>query len=173
MRVSMSTGYDPHWDDPAVDSHYLGAALTFLGTREAADRDLFQLEWGNGRIPERVVAGTYFNVITRVTNRSQYTWPALGPTRVDLSYHWLDAAGQTVVWEGERTLLNSDLRPGGIAALKQRVLAPAAAGEYTLVLEPVRENISWFSARNPDAVLRAPVKVVAGPEQLEEPGTRP
>ena len=39
-------------------------------------------------------------------------WPARGATRVALAYHWLDSAGQPVIFEGLRSALPRRRRPG-------------------------------------------------------------
>ena len=79
-------------------------------------------------------------------NQGLFPWPAAGPTPVRLSYHWIDAAGRAVVWDGQRTLLPRDVMPGGDSVTVQLAYTPpATAGTYRLRIDLVQEGVSWFS----------------------------
>jgi len=52
-----------------------------------------------------------------VTNLSSFAWPAGGTSPVRLAYHWIDLAGNTVVWDGQRSPLPADVPIGGSATL--------------------------------------------------------
>jgi len=157
--------YNASWQD----SFFAGAELTYLGTRERLDRDVFGAEWRGVRVPWRVGAGESFPVAARLANTSGATWPARGAVRVNLGYRWLDARGRAVVQEERRATLEEDVPPGAVAALRVEVLAPPEPGLYTLVLEPVYERVAWFSDRAGDAAVhRARVRVVA-PERMALP----
>ena len=82
-----------------------------------------------------------------VTNTGTATWPAGGPTPVHLSYHWFDATGQLVVWDGNRAALSSDIAPGQSAVVAITVASPPSVGLYRLRLDLVQEGVSWFSAQ--------------------------
>jgi hypothetical protein len=161
LLVRSRTGEAPSWRGSSREDFYLGAALTYLGTRADLDADLYPVEWGACQVPERLAAGETTRAITRVTNRSQATWPATGATRVTLSYHWLDASGAAVAGEGLRTYLIGDIGPGELVAMEQQVQAPAEPGMYTLALDLVRERVIWFSQRNGGNTFKARVEVVA------------
>ena len=98
LLIETSTGSIPNaaakarMKDP-VNDFYQGAGLVFLGTRSDLDRDLYTVEWGPCDFPAAAVTDESFTITTRVTNRSAEVWPASGPTRVNLSYRWLDAEG--------------------------------------------------------------------------------
>jgi len=79
-----------------------------------------------------------------VTNAGTASWTATGPQPVDLSYHWHDASGNTVVWDGLRTPLAADVAPGQSVTLQARVAAPSASGQFTLTFDLVREGVAWF-----------------------------
>src|SRR5438067_1871077 len=83
-------------------------------------------------------------VSVAVTNSGTATWTAAGPQPVDLAYHWHDAAGNTVVWDGLRTPLAADVAPGQSVTLQARVVAPSGSGQYTLTFDLVREGVAWF-----------------------------
>jgi hypothetical protein len=82
-----------------------------------------------------------------VTNTGTVTWPAAGPTPVHLSYHWLDATGRLVMWDGNRAALSSDIAPGQSAVVAITVASPPSVGPYRLRLDLVQEGVAWFSAQ--------------------------
>jgi subtilisin family serine protease len=82
-----------------------------------------------------------------VTNTGIATWPAGGLTPVHLSYHWLDATGQLVIWDGNRAALSSDMAPGQSAIVPITIASPPGVGPYRLRLDLVQEGVTWFSAQ--------------------------
>ncbi|HWM93630.1 MAG TPA: hypothetical protein VN493_22930 [Thermoanaerobaculia bacterium] len=173
MLVSSETGRIRHWtrdlppescsyfasNEKVEESFFVGAELTYLGTGEALDADLYAVRWGNTIVPERVTAGQRFKVITRLFNRSRVTWPNRGGASVRLSYHWRTPDGRAVLWEGERTELPTPVPPGGRVSVTQEVLAPEQPGTYVLELDPVFENVGWFSEQNGGATFRRQIEV--------------
>jgi len=124
------------------------AEITYLGTREQVSRpEHYRIAWESVEAPERVEPGAKFDARARVVNRGESAWEASGPLPIRLGYHWLDTAGRTVELEGRRSVLPSDVAPGDGVDVEIAVEAPAEAGRYTLVLDAIREPISWFSAR--------------------------
>jgi SpoIID/LytB domain protein len=79
-----------------------------------------------------------------VTNSGNITWSATGPNPVSLSYHLLDGQGNPVIWDGPRTPIGADLAPGASRQFTINYVAPSVAGSYTLVIDLVREGVSWF-----------------------------
>jgi len=161
LTVRTSTGEKPMWRGEGDEDFYLGAALLFLGSDSERDRDLYHVGWGEVEKIERVEAGARFQVAMEVKNASQESWPIRGATRVTMSYHWMDSAGQTVVWDGLRTPLPAELAPGESVTVVQQVLAPATPGDHTLTLDLVREQVAWFSDRNADTSVSWSVEVVS------------
>ena len=85
----------------------------------------------------------------KVTNRGYLTWPSvasdpLHPVRI--SYHWIDADGKVVVHDGLRTELPRS-SGGGKPAHEGVDPRPSYPGTYTLVLDLVREQVTWFANR--------------------------
>ena len=98
-------------------------------------------------VPSAAIAGTSATVPIIITNNSNFPWLASGANPVTLSYHWSTPAGATVVWDGLRTKLTSDLQPGQSVQLDANLAFPAAAGAYVLKWDLVHEGVSWFSGK--------------------------
>ncbi len=93
-------------------------------------------------------SGTAATVPITVTNTGNFTWGAAGATPVHLGYHWTDANGGVVVWDGSRSSLAVDVGPGGSQTLQASITFPSGAGTYTLRWDLVQEGVSWFSGKN-------------------------
>ncbi|MGH2451733.1 MAG: SpoIID/LytB domain-containing protein [Candidatus Limnocylindria bacterium] len=90
-------------------------------------------------------SGESRTVPVTVTNTGNVPWPAAGPNPVSLSYHLYDESGRLVIWDGPRRQLGTDLAPAESRVFELDLAVPAAVGRYTLVVDAVREGISWFS----------------------------
>jgi hypothetical protein len=77
-----------------------------------------------------------------VTNASTTAWSS----SINLSYHWYDAAGNVVTWDGVRTSV-AGVGPGVTTTANVRVVGPATAGTYTLRFDLVQEGVAWFSSK--------------------------
>ena len=140
---------------------YLGASVVVLALDRSLDADLYESGWVSVESRQRVVPGQPFGVRARLVNESDEVWGGDGAAVVKLSYHWLDPAGEVVVFDGVRTDLPLPLGPGEVADVLVEVVAPEAPGEYVLELDPVLEHVAWFSAKNPSASYLLPITVVA------------
>ena len=114
--------------------------------------------YGRTTAPASIITGTVVTVEVSVTNISLLSWPASGEQAVHLAYHWFDATGKTVVWDGTRAILGRDIAPGETTALVVNVRAPEADGSYVLAWDMVREGSGWFSASS-TAMKTEPVAV--------------
>lgn len=175
MVVAPQTGRIRHWtrelppescsyfasNQKVEESFFVGAELTWLGSGEALDADLYDILWGDTIVPPQVPAGWKFTVATRLINKSRVTWPNQGGARVRLSYHWRTPDGREVLWEGERTDLPEPVPPGGRVDVQQQVVAPMQPGRYVLELDPVFEHVSWFSKQNGGTTFRREIEVTA------------
>jgi hypothetical protein len=75
---------------------------------------------------------------------------------VNLSYHWYDAAGNVVQWDGLRTSLAGTARTQ-IAAVNAQIAVPSTPGMYKLRYDIVQEGVTWFSGQG----MQTPVKQVS------------
>ncbi len=144
LRLKTRVGEKPRWRQGSAPD-YLGVTLAFLGTREFLGRDLYASEWLGCGVPPRVAPGEEFLAAGRLRNLSAHGWPHLGPARVRLSYRWLDAGGEEIPHASARTELPGIIEPGGELASWISIVAPRAPGNYTLELDPLFENVAWFS----------------------------
>lgn len=93
-----------------------------------------------------LVPGGRAEVALTLTNTGTSTWSAGGATPVHIAAHIRDAKGNSVIWDGARTVLAADVPPGGRVDVKAIVDAPAAPGPYRARIDLVREGVAWFSS---------------------------
>jgi hypothetical protein len=102
--------------------------------------------WVSDNTPSRMVQGASQPVSVTVRNTGTNTWPA---AQVRLSYHWVDeVTGQSVVWDGNRGTLPSDVARNQQVTVPINVAAPPAPGRYRLQYDLVYEGQFWFSWRS-------------------------
>ena len=114
----------------------------------------YRVEWDEAHIPEEMTASSKIAVPVTVRNTGDRVWPA---SQVFVSYHWL-RDDRLVVWDGTRTPLPRDLRPGSRAAVSMRVTTPSEPGSYVLMVTLVHELVTWFEQKGATTVVR-PVAV--------------
>ena len=61
-----------------------------------------------------------------------------------LSYHWLDAFGNAIVWDGIRSPFPAPVVPGERAQATLKLRGPMPPGRYRLALDLVDEGRLWF-----------------------------
>jgi SpoIID/LytB domain protein len=106
--------------------------------------------------PPQVPAGNTFLVPTVLTNTGTEAWRSSGAGLVNVSYHWYDASGATLVWDGARTPLGADVAPQQQRQVQVAVVAPNAPGPYLLRIALVQEGVAWLAPSNPFAITVQP-----------------
>jgi hypothetical protein len=110
-------------------------------------------------------AGALGDARVEVENAGAATWRE----DVSCSYHWLDALGNPIVWDGIRTPLPQPVAPGERITLRIAVRAPIPPGSYRFALDLVAEHRAWFGEIGPGGPEEA---LVVSPrvdgERLEE-----
>jgi hypothetical protein len=103
----------------------------------------------------------------RLTNTGTNTWPAVPPdgTRVDVSVYFSgqnrDAVTDCLGDLGAcRYALPADVPPGGSATIHVKKSTPFDHGDYTLIIDLVKENQFWFSAQSPNLPVGVAVQAV-------------
>jgi len=108
-----------------------------------------------------VLPGIRVSVPVTIRNDGTATWAAGGTNPVHVATHVADQAGKTVLWDGERAVLPSDVAPGASVMASVPVSAPLAAGSYRVRIDLVREGIAWFSGLG---VATADVPLLVNPD---------
>ncbi|WP_156896715.1 M6 family metalloprotease domain-containing protein [Desulfovirgula thermocuniculi] len=128
--------------------------VTWFSWAGAAPRDVsvtvkrsYDLSWGTASVPEVMATGKLYTVNIKVVNTGAQTWVAGGSNPFRLSYHWVDAAGNTIIFDGLRTNLPTDVAPGQEISLTATVQAPSKIGKYVLKWDMVHEGVTWFSSK--------------------------
>src|SRR5437667_3354031 len=91
-------------------------------------------------------AGALGAVRVEIENAGTATWR----NDVACSYHWLDALGNPIVWDGVRTPLPTPVAPGERVTLTTAVRAPIPPGTYRFSLDLVAEHRAWFAELGKD-----------------------
>ena len=109
-------------------------------------------------VPPMIAGGTY-TVVANLKNTGAAAWNFAGANPIAVSYHWHDASGNTVVWDGLRTPLVADIAPGATATANVKVATPQTGGTYTLTVDLVRDGIGWLGGTGGSQPLRVPLTV--------------
>lgn len=120
-----------------------GSAAGSFPLRVTTDLDA---GYGTTTAPAAIVPGAAVPVQIPLRNTGLLTWQAAGEHPVRLSYHWIDAWGTPVVWDGPRNALAFDVAPGAEVLVAATVRAPQTEGAYTLAWDMVQDGIGWFSS---------------------------
>jgi hypothetical protein len=110
------------------------------------------LEYKGGHL--NVKPSEAMSVPVSVINKSTSTWDSEDKEHpVFVSYHLLDAKGEMLVFENDRTAFNKSIEPGGAAVVNLMVSAPSEAGEYVVEVDIVKERVAWFKDKGSQTVL--------------------
>ena len=93
--------------------------------------------------PAELEPGSRLTVSLQLENRGHDPWdPARG---YKLSYHWFDADGEVLVWDGVRTELPRIVEVGETVELEAVVEVPDREGRLQLQWDVVQEGRRWMS----------------------------
>ena len=128
----------------------IGGFMVLLCGREASASSVEYLAELQLLGVDEFFAAQVAGLTMKVTNRGDLSWPSvatdpLHPVR--MSYHWVDANGNVVAHDGLRTELPHELGRGESLLVRASILAPPIPGTYTLILDLVREQVTWFANR--------------------------
>lgn len=86
-----------------------------------------------------------FLVEVEISNESNCVWCEYGYRPVCLSYHWTDLHGTSIIFDGDRSALDTgDVHPGATVSASLSVVAPESPGEFRLMVTLVQEHVCWF-----------------------------
>ena len=89
-------------------------------------------------------AGALGRARVALENAGSASWRSRGDEGIQLSYHWLDAFGNAIVWDGIRTRLPRPVAPGERLETDVEVRAPMPPGRYRLAFDLVHEYRYWL-----------------------------
>jgi hypothetical protein len=102
-----------------------------------------------------VEAGARQLATVEAENAGSAPWRTRGPQDgLFLAYHWLDERGNAIVWDGERTALETTIEPGGTLHQTVAVRGPIPPGRYRLAIDLVEETRFWLAELGNDALER-------------------
>jgi hypothetical protein len=163
LTIETSSGYIPKLVFPGVEERtYWGCKVAFLGGGDCLQDAFYRIRLLDARVPKELVAGEDAEAVIMVRNESPFRWLNAGPSRVRLSYHWLGPQGETVVSDGLRSDFDHVIPPQHHATGVMTIRPPEKPGQYTLQIDPIVENVSWFAAKRGGPLFEAPVTVTAG-----------
>ena len=97
------------------------------------------------------------NILTvpvKISNNSKTPLYAKGQAATFISYHIYDKSGHLILFDGKRTSLSKDIAPGKSEEINlivdNTVFDPMT--NYTLSVDLVIENVSWFSEKGMDTL---------------------
>ena len=119
-------------------------------------------------------AGEVVTVPVTLRNEGPMTWQAERVPTVNLSYHWKNAeVGEDsafyAVFEGVRTPLPHDVRPGESVTVDAIVQAPPKPGDYLLEWDLVQERVAWFYEKTKKRIEPTPHRVAEAVAAQETP----
>jgi hypothetical protein len=104
---------------------------------------IYCTEYSHTAIPSKMPAGSICSADITVKNIGTKTWNKNGKEPVCISYHWKNANG-TVIYDGLRTFLPYNVRPGGTVRSRTLIKTPDQEGNYMLIIDLVKEGVCWF-----------------------------
>ena len=110
-------------------------------------------------LPTTFTAGDELAIELEIENTGTETWRAAGIRPVRIGFHWFDANGNWVDFEGIRTTLTHDVRPGEKALHWCALRVPEYCGPAILIWSLVQEEVAWFDDQQPESAFRLECEV--------------
>lgn len=107
----------------------------------------FGVNWALASVPDSIARGA--TVYVQATFRNVGDKP-ITTENLSVSYHWFvftPSGPVQAVWDGVRTPVTAAVAPGSSYSTPVKVAAPDKPGDYLLVLDLVRDGVSWFGPR--------------------------
>ena len=120
----------------------------------------FDVRYGEYHGPREAKPDEQIMATVSITNEGWDAWSTESQPAIFISYHWLDANGRVVLFDGQRTPLPRTVAPGSTCQVVVIARAPSEPGRYRFAIDLVREGVTWFSqAGHP--CLEIPFRVIA------------
>lgn len=101
------------------------------------------VRWLAHDLPPARAGATLIGTV-ELENAGTAGWRSRPGRDIHLSYHWLDALGNPIVWAGAFILLPERVAPGERINVIVTVRAPRPPGAYRLAFDLVNEGRYWF-----------------------------
>jgi SAM-dependent methyltransferase len=132
---------------------------TLAASTEDPVRGPWDARYEDAQVPADMDVDREVLVEVTVRNESWRVWDSRAASQpVKLSYHWIGARGSAALYDGRRSDLPRPLEPGRSLRAAMVVQTPSTPGRYTLQIDLVEENVTWFS-RAGTPPLNSPVHV--------------
>lgn len=129
---------------------FLGIILFSAGCIQGDSENLtpirpYDADFVDHSIPDSMISNSFYSVNVDLRNIGTESWNGVGDNPVRLSYHWFKE-GDLILWDGYRTELPFEILPGEKLSIDVNVKTPLDPGRYSLVIDPVKEYVTWFEA---------------------------
>jgi len=104
---------------------------------------VYGVEYSHIEIPSKLVSSSMYSVNISVKNTGTDTWNKDCKEPVRISYHWKQG-NETVIYDGLRSVIPYNINSGVTINTKVIIEAPDKEGNYTLVIDLVKEGVTWF-----------------------------
>lgn len=124
-----------------------------------ASADEWRVEWVQATVPEEMPRATLQHAQVTVRNLGD---KGIATENLSISYHWFEntpAGLVQAVWDGVRTPVTVVIEPRSTLTSSFEVKAPDKPGSYVLVVDLVRDGVSWFNTKGAPQFMR-PVRIL-------------
>ena len=128
------------WKDDRV------LCLAFQNITLTSMKKNYDVDFVDYSIPDSMVVNSFYSSNITIENTGAEKWDRNGENPVRVSYHWLKD-GKVVLWDGIRNKLPYDVVPGSTIKMDMNIEAPHEEGNYTLIIDLVKEGITWFETQ--------------------------
>ncbi|MCP3177581.1 FkbM family methyltransferase [Desulfuromonas sp. KJ2020] len=106
------------------------------------------------KLPLLLNPGEVFLIDLELRNSSKEKWYSYGSKPIFISYHWYKTEGDTVIYDGVRSVLSKEfIAPSTYSTECAKIIAPTEKGEYNLIVTLVQEGVSWLESRGFEPVM--------------------
>lgn len=124
-----------------------------------ASADEWRVEWVQATVPEEMPRASLQRAQVTVRNLGD---KGIATENLSISYHWFEntpAGLVQAVWDGIRTPVTVVIEPRSTLTSSFEVRAPDKPGSYVLVVDLVRDGVSWFNSKGAPQFTR-PVRIL-------------
>jgi hypothetical protein len=122
--------------------------------------------WRLEYLPRRMQQGKLIFRNVRLENIGTTLLSSRQANPIRIAYHWRNALGEMVQYDGERTPLLIDLGPGRQMTQSIVIIPPQTPGRYLFELTLVHEGVGWLD----EGSKTIPIEVTSGPPPTHTEG---